>query len=353
MTDEIKVPQVTARRRLRLAVVGTGLGSAPHFASLRDLAGEAEIAWVVSRSATGLARAPVPPQTKRTTRLQEALDDPGLDAVLVLTPPASHHEVGCLAAAAGKHVLVEKPLGIDALRAMQLVHACERAGVRLGVMLQHRLREGPLALADLVQSGRLGAFVGGSASVRWWRPQAYYDEPGRGTLARDGGGVLLTQAIHTLDLLLHVTGMPVRVTGSVSTSPIHRMECEDTATALLHYPSGAVAVLRATTAAHPGFPERIELDFTRGSATLVAGELQACLQDGTQARAGAAQGGGGADPMDFGHTSHRAVLQDFMHAVRSGVEPQVTGRSALGVQQVIEAVIRSSREGRAVELAGG
>jgi predicted dehydrogenase len=338
-------------QRLRIAVIGAGLGSAPHFSSLRDLAGEAELVSVYGRSSERLAGVDVPAGARKTTRLEDILEDAGIQAVLVLTPPNTHLELVQRVARAGKHVLVEKPLEIDLNRANALVKACEQAGVTLAVMLQHRLREAAVALRALIASGELGQLISATAAVRWWRPQSYYDEPGRGTLARDGGGVLITQAIHTLDLMLSLTGMPARVTGVASTSAVHRMEGEDTAAALLHYDSGAVAVVQATTAAYPGFPERIELNFTRGTATLEGGEMRAAFQDGRTVIAGARQAsGGGADPMAFDHAAHRTVLQDFIRAVKTGTLPAVTGRSALGVQQVIEAVIASSQSGGAVPL---
>jgi predicted dehydrogenase len=334
-----------------MAVLGAGLGSAPHFQSLQDLAGEAELVYVYGRSAERLAGVKIPAGAKKTTRLEDILEDAGVQAVLVLTPPGTHLDLVQRAARAGKHVLVEKPLEIDLNRANALVEACEEAGVILAVMLQHRLREAAVALRALIAAGELGQLVSASAAVRWWRPQSYYDEPGRGTLARDGGGVLITQAIHTLDLLLSFTGMPARVTGIAGTSPVHRMEGEDTAAALLHYDSGAVAAVQATTAAYPGFPERIELNFTRGTATLEGGEMRAAFQDGRTVGAGMQQGsGGGADPMAFDHAAHRTVLQDFIRAVQNGSAPAVTGRSALDVQQVIEAVMASSQAGSTLPL---
>jgi len=332
--------------RVGLGVVGAGLGSAPHFRSLDDLAAEVDWRWLCARTPERLAAAAVPDGCKRTTRFEDLLEDPEVQAVLLLTPPESHGVLGSRAAAAGKHVLVEKPLALDLDRATQLVRACEDAGVILSVMLQHRLREGPLALQDLIASGRLGTLVGGAASVRWWRPQSYYDVPGRGTLARDGGGVLMTQAIHTLDLLLHLAGTPEAVAGLSNTSAVHRMECEDQAAALLRYAGGAVVTVRATTAAYPGYAERIELDFTQGSATLEGGRLAASLHDGGQVSTQAVQGGGGgADPMAFDHGPHRAVLQDFVRAVRDGRDPRVSGRSALDVQALIEAILDSARNG--------
>ena len=352
-TNDFEHPSNRSRSdRLGLAVIGAGLGSKPHFRSLEELAGEVDLRWLHARTAEKLQVAPVPSSTRRTTDLQQVLDDPAVDAVLVLTPPESHCELGCRAAAAGKHVLVEKPLAIDLDQARQLVAACESAGVQLGVMLQHRLREGPLRLHTLIQSGRLGRFVGGAASVRWWRPQSYYDVPGRGTLARDGGGVLMTQAIHTLDLLLHLVGVPQSVTGAANTSAVHVMECEDQAAALLRYESGAAVTVRATTAAYPGYAERIELEFTRGSATLESGKLQVHLSDGSTVSTEAEQGGGGgADPMAFDHGAHCAVLRDFVQALQQGRSPQVSGRSALAVQTLIEAILQSSRSRTEVPMA--
>jgi len=251
-------------------------------------------------------------------------------------------------------VLVEKPLELDLARARELVACCETAGVRLGVMLQYRLREGSVRLARLLREGALGALTSANAQVRWWRPQSYYDQPGRGSLARDGGGVLITQAIHTLDLLLSLIGAPARVTGSVATSPVHSMECEDCASALLHYPSGVVAVVQATTAAYPGYPERIEINGSLGTATLESGRLQVSFADGRSETLGADSGtGGGADPMAFDHGPHCTVLRDFLDAVRADRASAVTGRSALMVHAVIEAIIESSHRGEPVALGAG
>lgn len=337
--------------RLRLAMIGAGLGSGPHFKSLHDLADEAEVVWVHARDATRLAATPVPRGARKTTRLEDILQDASVQAVLVLTPPNTHLALVQQLAQAGKQVLVEKPLEIDLARAQTLVQVCEHHGVRLTVMLQHRLRPAAMRLRALLKAGELGQLVSASASVRWWRPQSYYDEPGRGTLARDGGGVLMTQAIHTLDLLLSYTGLPTRVMGLASTSPVHTMEAEDCACALLHFANGAMASVQATTAAYPGFPERLELNGTLGSASLEAGLLHVAFMNGQTLLVGGPQdSGGGADPMAFDHAAHRAVLKDFIDAIRLGREPAVTGRSALAAQQVIEAIMTSAGSGLPIVL---
>lgn len=341
----------TAPDRLRLAVIGAGLGSAPHFKSLQDLATETEVVWLHVRHPERLGPAQIPTGARVSTRLEDILEDTSVQGVLVLTPPNTHLEIIQSLARAGKHVLVEKPLDIDLKRATTLVETCEAHGVVLAVMLQHRMREAATTLRALLASGELGQLISASMNVRWWRPQSYYDEPGRGTWARDGGGVLMTQAIHTLDLLLSLTQMPQRVMGSISTSTVHHMETEDTAAALLYGAGGAVATLQATTAAYPGFSERIELNCTQGSATLEGGALQVSLLNGKTVSLGAAHTtGGGVDPMAFDHGPHRTVLQDFIRAIRQGGAPAVTGRSALGAQQVIEAIVRSSQTGVMVTL---
>ncbi len=337
---------------MRIGVVGAGQASAPHLQSIQDLDGEVTLARVVARSADKLATLNLPAGTVTSTRLEDILEDASIAAVLVLTPPNSHADIVERLARAGKHVLVEKPLDVSLEKAEQMVTLCEQNGVKLAVMLQHRMRDASLALARLIQDGALGQLLSASASIRWWRPQTYYDEPGRGTLARDGGGVLMTQAIHTIDLLLSLTGMPDTVIAMASTSAAHRMECEDTVAAVLHYPNGAIGNIDATTAAYPGFPERIALNFTLGSATLEAGELRAELTDGRKIQAGLKQAtGSGANPMAFDHVFHRAVLQDFVTAIRSNTEPAVTGRSALQAQRLIAAIMESSHCGAAISIA--
>ena len=340
--------------RLRIGVVGAGLGSAPHFKSLQELSDQVDVAWLHVRQPGRLTTSALPPDAKVTGRYEDLLEDPLLQAVLLLTPPNTHLDLVQRAARAGKHVLLEKPIEVSLTGAEELVTVCEQHQVLLAVMLQHRLRESSLALAALIASGELGELTGASCSMRWWRPQSYYDEPGRGTLARDGGGVLITQAIHTLDLLLSLTGLPAQVTALARTSAVHRMECEDSVVAVLSFANGAIGSIDATTAAYPGFAERITLNFTRGSASLEAGEMQAELMNGRRLSAGARQATGtGANVMAFDHQPHRAVIADFLQAIRQGRTPAVSGRSALQVHRLIAALTDSAQSGRAVPVAVG
>ncbi len=334
---------------MRVALIGAGPSCAPHLQSLMELAPAVELAWVAARTPQRLAALQLPAGTRTTTQLDDVLNDPSVRAALVVTPPHTHLDIATQLARAGKHVLVEKPLDVTLARAQQLVDACDHQGVKLAVMLQHRLRDASLAAARLVAEGTLGTLTSTATSVRWWRPQSYYDQPGRGTLARDGGGVLMTQAIHTLDLLLQLTGLPSEVTALATTSPVHQMECEDTVMAVLRYANGATGTIDATTAAYPGYPERIALNFTGGTATLEAGELTVMPLNGPLSHAGERQAtGSGANLMAFDHGPHKAVIEDFVSAIRTGAQPAVSGRSALAVQRLIEAMMAS--QGRPVLL---
>lgn len=281
--------------------------------------------------------------------LDAILDDRTISAVLVLTPPRTHLPLVERFAAAGKHILLEKPLEADSARAEALVACCERAGVTLAVVLQHRFRAAAVELAAHVAS--LGEIVSASVSVPWWRPQSYYDEPGRGTVARDGGGVLLTQAIHTLDLFLMLAPPVAEVSAYSRTTPVHRMETEDLACAALRFANGALGTLAATTANYPGAPERIDLVGTLGTAYLVGGRLDVRWHDGRSYTLGdAAMHGGGADPMAFAHDAHRAVLTEFLDAVDAKRAPSNSGRSALPVHDLIDALLASSRGHAAVTV---
>jgi UDP-N-acetyl-2-amino-2-deoxyglucuronate dehydrogenase len=335
---------------MRIAVIGAGVASPPHFKSLHDLRDGVEVAWVCGRDAHRLAGAELPAGARITTRLEDVLADPSVAAALVLTPPHTHLAIVERLAGAGKHVLVEKPLALTLAQSEALVVTCERHGVQLAVMLQHRASPAALQLSAMVRAGELGELLSASASIRWWRPQSYYDVPGRGTLARDGGGVLMTQAIHTLDLLMHLTGLPARVTGLVGTR-LHRMETEDTAGALLQWPSGAIGVIDATTAAYPGHPERLALNFAGGTATLAAGALRVERPQQAPLIVGQAQASGsGANLMGFDHAGHRAVMEDFVQAIAQQRAPLTDGRSALAVHRLIDAITRSAHGGAAVSL---
>jgi predicted dehydrogenase len=337
-------------KKARIAIVGLGMAVVPHARSALDLADRVEVAYAFSPSTERRARFAENFSFPQCDNLQTILDDGSVDAVAVLTPPHTHLEIVSRCAAAGKHVLLEKPLEITTARARELVAACRAAGVTLGIVLQHRHKPAVERLAELVRNGGLGAPVGASASIRLWRPQSYYDEPGRGTFARDGGGVLITQAIHTLDVLLSLAGDPAQVMCFAGTTAVHEMESEDLVCAAVQWRSGAYGVIEATTAAYPGSAERIELIGSRATATLLGTALETRWQDGRSEMfaADGSSGGTGADPMAFPHDYHRSVWRDFLQASGTGREPRVNGEEALRVHRLIDALLRSAANGARV-----
>ena len=331
-------------RKLGIAVIGLGPASLPHSRSLLDLSDRAQVRWAVSRTpdrAAAYARQfPFP----TTTDLDAALADPDVAACIVLTPPSSHLEVSARCLEAGKHVLVEKPLELTSARGQELVDVARRTGKAFGVTLQHRFRPASLRLKAALDGGELGSVEAAFLTVPWWRPQAYYDEPGRGTLGRDGGGVLLTQAIHSLDLFRSLVGVARVVAAQARTTALHRMETEDYVSALLETGSGAPATLITTTAAYPGYPERIEITGTKGYAALIGGRLRLAFLDGREEIVEAeGSTGSGANVMDFPHDAHRAVIADFLDAIAQGRDPVVTGEEALASQRLVDEILAAAK----------
>ena len=333
---------------LGVALIGAGMVAGTHLAAIRDAQG-VRLTGIWSRDP---ARAAATAQGAHVyPDLAAVAADPSVDAAIVITPPNARADILAPLVAAGKHILLEKPVARDLAEARAVVALCAGAGVTLGVVFQHRMREASWQAAALIASGALGPLGLAEISVPWWRDQAYYDAPGRGTYARDGGGVLMSQAIHTIDLALSLTGPVTAVQAMTATTPLHRMEAEDMAVAGLRFASGAAGWLTATTASFPGGAESIRLHFAHASLHLEAGVLTLSHRDGRTERFGAMAGtGGGADPMAFTHDWHQAVLEDFRDALRDGRAPCVTGQGALAAHALIEAITNSARLGQSIEV---
>ena len=286
--------------------------------------------------------------------LDAILADKSIDCVEILTPPNTHLDLVRKCAEAGKHILLEKPLEISTERAVALVNAAAKAGVTLGIMLQHRFRPAGVKLRDMLRAGELGRIVGCSTVIRLWRPQSYYDVDGRGTKARDGGGVLITQGIHTLDLMLSLAGPIAEVSAYGATTSVHRMETEDMVVAAVTYANGAFGTIDATTAAYPGFAERIEIIGEKATASLVGSDLNVAHHDGrvTELKTEYGAGGTGADPMAFPNDWHRSVIADFLDAIDEKRAPMVSGAEALKVHRLIDALLEAGATGKRVQVVG-
>lgn len=336
----------------RVALIGAGLAAGAHLRALTALGHD--VAAVVTHDDDRLARVRQAfPDARACRDVAEALAT-GVDAALVLTPPATHLEIVSEIAEAGVPVVVEKPLDVSLPRATRLVEAAETAGVGLAVCLQHRAKPAASALRAALDDGLLGEPLTAAVTVGWWRDPGYYAESGRGTYARDGGGVLITQAIHVLDLVLWLLGPPARIAAVAGRSPRHRAEAETVVGAVLDYGAGRSATVSTTVAAYPGDDERVLLVCTEGTATLVGAALRTHLVSGAEGpRVDADERSGGvADPGDLPSAWHEALLADAFDAFDAGRPPLADGRSALVTQRVIAAVYAAARTGEWVAYDG-
>ena len=336
--------------RFGLGVIGAGMGAKPHALALQSLKETIEVVGVFRRNRTELDQFCATYGFPPAESYEALLTDPRVDAILVLTTPNAREDIVVAAARAGKHVLMEKPVERTLAAAERIVASCDATGVRLGVIFQHRFRRASRILAQIVAEERYGPLEALHLVVPWWRPQqGYYDQPGRGTLSQDGGGVLITQAIHSLDLMLSLCGPVDAVTAMAKTTRLHQMETEDFVSAGLEFANGAVGAMMATTASFPGGPESLTLNFAQAGATLTSGNLTIRTMAGETITEGeASEGGGGADPMAFPFDWHAAQIAEFAEAVSAGRDPVSTGHSALRVHRLIDALMRSAKAGQRV-----
>jgi predicted dehydrogenase len=285
-----------------------------------------------------------------------ARDD--IDAVAITTPSGTHAELGIAAAKAGKHVLCEKPLDITVERIDALVQACRQHGVLLGAIFQSRFGEGAQAAKKAIEAGRLGKLVQCGAYIPWYRSQEYYAGSGwRGTWEMDGGGALMNQGIHAVDLLLWLAGDVSEVSARVQTR-LHDIEVEDNAVAWLQFAHGGLGVIQGSTACYPGETKRVEIKGSTGSITLeddrpVLWEFETAAPEDEAARrlAQSAQiGGGASDPKAISVEGHKAQYVDFVAAIRDGRPPAIPGSDGRRAVALINAIYQSSQRGEIVRL---
>jgi UDP-N-acetyl-2-amino-2-deoxyglucuronate dehydrogenase len=344
------------------ALVGCGMIARYHARAIAEIPG-AKVAALVSRtpsSAGKLLEETKTPLCPVFPAVEEAVKIPGVDAVVITTPSGAHLEPALAAASARKHLVVEKPLEITGPRCQQILDACERAKVQLCTIFPSRFADANVALKAAVDAGKFGRLTLGEAANKWWRTQQYYDEGGwKGTQALDGGGALMNQAIHNVDLLLWMMGPAASVCGLTATLAHERIDVEDTAVAAIRFKNGALGVITATTSVHPGYPKQIAIHGDKGSAVIEQEDVlkwdfepptpqDAEVKSRFAAKVGAS--GGAADPKAISHEGHRRQLADFVAAVRAGRAPKVDGREGKKAVDLICAIYESNRTGRVVEV---
>jgi predicted dehydrogenase len=350
--------------QLGFALIGCGMIARFHARALAEIP-NARVAALVSRTpanAQKLLDETATPACPVFTTVEAAVKAPGVDAVVITTPSGAHLEPAVAAAAAGKHVVVEKPLEITGERCDRIIEACDKHRVKLCTIFPSRFGDANAALKAAVEEGKFGRLTLGETTCKWWRTQQYYDEGGwKGTKALDGGGALMNQAIHNVDLLLWVMGDAVRVSGFTATLAHERIEVEDTAVAVLRFKNGALGVIQATTSVHPGYPKTIAVHGDRGSAVIEQDDVlrwdftpetdaDRAVKERFARKVGAS--GGSADPKAISHEGHRRQLADFVEAIRDNRPPRVDGREGKRAVVLITSIYESDRTGRVVEIKG-
>ena len=341
-----------------VAVVGVGNIAAAHVDAVSRLP-NARLVGVASRTHERARAFAQLHGTEAYAGLDALLADDAVDVVAVCTPSGAHLEPAVAAARAGKHVVVEKPLEVTRQRARAIVDAADDAGVRLATIFMSRFADANVALKQAVEAGTLGRLVQGDAYVKWYRSQAYYDSADwRGSWRLDGGGALMNQAIHQVDLLLWLMGPVEEVFAYAATATHQRLEVEDTLVAALRYRSGALGQIAAATSLWPGRPKELDLHGELGSVTvrddaLVRWDVRDTDEEEAARllrRYGSAVTGGAADPMAISFENHRRQYADVLAAIDEDRPPAIDGREGLRSVELIEAIYRSVREGRPIRL---
>lgn len=353
---------------MRCAVVGCGVIGALHSQTIQSLS-ETELAVVVDEHADRAQEYGKRYGVEATTSYDEVLRRPDIDTVAVCVPSGLHTALAVAALDAGKHVVIEKPLDVTPEAVDAVVAAADRSAKVATVISQHRFDPASQLVAKTVAEGKFGRITSGSADISWWRSQGYYDSGDwRGTWKLDGGGALMNQGVHSVDLLVWFLGQPVEVFAWTDALAHERIEVEDTAVATIRFESGALGTIHGTTAAYPGLTARIQVLGASGSAVIEndkltyyhvgapgdGGSAYGAGGSGNQAETVLPNSGGGpnasADPQALSD-AHTIQYRDFLDAVANGTDPLVTVRQGARTFDVIWAIYASARSGRPVPIA--
>lgn len=286
------------------------------------------------------------------TSYEEMLEDPEVDVVSVCTPSGTHLDFGKTAAEAGKHVVVEKPIEVSLERAASLIQSCEANGVKLAVIYQSRFSEAAMDMKAAIDGGDIGELFMATASVKWFRDDEYYEEGGwRGTLELDGGGAVINQSIHTIDLLLWMLG-DVDTIQAYKGTFTHNIEAEDNAVATFRLASGALGTFVASTSIVPPQPRKIEVHGSEGTALLDESSFHLFkTEEDLRSDGEVEEAQGGASPMaHFKFGPHRDQFTAIFEAIQSGGEPPVTGADSLRSLAFVAGLYRSAETGQPVSV---
>ncbi len=351
---------MSGEREVRIGIVGCGVVSEFQADAIRQLAGARVAAFCDSVEPAARARADRF-GGKVFTDFRVMVRSPDIDAVSICTPSGAHLDPALAAAEAGKHVMVEKPIEVTPERADRIIAACRSKGVKLGAIFPRRFMDSSRTLKAAIDAGRFGTIVLGDVYIKWFRTQEYYEKGGwRGTWTLDGGGALMNQGIHGIDLLQWLMGGVESVSAFAATRAHTRIEVEDVAVVAVRFKNGALGAIEGTTGSWPGTKIRIEVSGTEGSAvmedeTFLGWKFRKEVpeDDEIRRRYGPREGlsgGGAGDPRAIDSEGHRRQFEDFVAAIRENRPPGVEGAEGRVAVSVITSIYRAAREGRVVKV---
>ena len=337
--------------KIGVGIIGTGSIAKTYAKCISELE-DANLAAMFTKSPDRVAEAQEQFGVPVFADLQKFLDQPEIDFVCVCNESGNHGDAIQQSAVAGKHVLCEKPIEVTVEKVDKAIEICKAEKVILGCVFQNRCSGDYQAVLKAVKHGLLGRLLMGNAYINWYRSKDYYKtNPWRGTLELDGGAAFINQGIHTIDLLLSIMGPVASVFGTVKTL-VHDIEGEDLGAGVLNFKSGAIGTITSGTALYPGYAERLEIYGEKGSIVMEGGQITQWnvegaapfeINDNTSAS-------GATDPTRIGHLNHKIVLEDMIMAIKENKPPMVDGAEARKSVAVINAVYRSSKEGKMIVL---
>jgi len=337
--------------KVKFGIVGSGSIASIHAQVIVSMP-DATLSAIYGRSGAKVQEIATQYHCKGYTDYREMLKDADIDAVTICTPSGMHADLGIAAALAGKHVFIEKPIDVNLEKADALIKTCQQQGVTLGIILQRRYSEGVMALKKLLDQGKLGKLIFGGCYIKLYRDQAYYDSaPWRGTWELDGGGVLMNQGVHYIDMLQYLAGPVAEVSGDCGTFGHTGLEVEDTASASIKFQSGALGVIEGTTCAYPGLVSRVDIYGTEGSAIIENDVLTFVqLKSGYQYKVASNTENAGVSSPDIDLACHQRQFQDIITAIRTGNQPSITGLEGRKALEVILAIYKSALTSKRVTL---
>lgn len=341
-------------KQLNIAIIGCSLIAHTHVTALKEIP-EANICGVWNRTPERMAEFASKYQLKTYADYQEVLDDPSVDTVLITLAPGVHVDYALKAVAAGKNIILEKPMDIDVAKCLRLIEECRKNGLGLAVIFQNRYTAAARSVKQALDQGLLGKVFLADAYIKWYRsPEYYRSGQWRGTWELEGGGALINQAIHTIDLVQWFMGGAVSVQGMIRTAT-HAIQTEDLGIGLVEYANGAIGVIEGSTAITPGYKERVEIHGTKGTIVLEGGNIREWKVEGCREADWVMP-----EKISFGDTNspaisyvnHKAQFEEIVRAFIAGRDPLVTGEEGLKSLQIVRGIYDSSRTGERIRLGG-